>query len=209
MKVIKKVLLVVVLGLFIVALAACNSGKTPNTTTPPDGKPPITGENLTNKDIKAISDLTDYGAKASDYNKEKTAFDAGAKSFAGKDCSVQLEKLQNRIDEKHEDVVSGDSTASFVKIFAMSTAEGIMERMANAALTYDEMNRVVDYLSGTEDADVGKYLEYTQKDDISSDASSEEKDEAKIWSGTFSTGAKWRDEKVNGKQFNEGALDIL
>ena len=202
MKVIKKVLLVVVLGLFIVSLAACNSGNGP-TKTPPT-PPPTTGDNLSSKDVKAISDLTDYGAKASDYNKEKTAFDAGAKSFAGKDCSVQLEKLQKRIKEKHDDVISGDSTASFVKIFALSSAEGIMERMANAALTYDEMNRVVDYLSGTVDADVGKYLEYTEKNDISSEASSEEKDEAKIWSGIFSTGAKWRDEKVNGKQFNEG-----
>ena len=153
MKAIKKVLLVVVLGLFIVALAACNSGNgsTKKPLTPP---PTTTGDNLSSKDVKAISDLTDYGAKASDYNKEKTAFDAGAKSFAGKDCSVQLEKLQNRIDEKHDDVISGDSTASFVKIFALSNAEGIMERMANAALTYDEMNRVVDYLSGTVDADV-------------------------------------------------------
>lgn len=208
MKMIKRIFLVVVLGLFIVTLAACGPGNTGSGGKKPNNNGgnnnnKITGENLTAKDVKTIADLTDYGAKQSDYKKEATAYNADSKSFAGKDCSAQLEKLQNRIDEKHEDVINGDSTASFVKIFAMSKAEEIMQRMADAALTFDEMDRVVNYLSGTVDADVGKYLEYTQND-VSDDASSDEKDEAKIWNGIFSTGAKWRDEKVNGKQFNDG-----
>ena len=195
----------VVLGLFIVSLVACgmfgggDDKKTDGNKQPGDTNKPSPTGTLKASDIKIIADLSDYGKNASDYNKDVTTYDAASKSYAGKDCSEQLTKLKNRIDEKHQDVIDGDSTSAFIKIFAMSTAEELLQRMANAALTYDEMDRVVEYLSGTKDADIETYLAYT----VSSSAS-EDNDAAKVWSGKFAMGELWRSLKVDGKQFNDG-----
>ena len=161
MKGIKRILFIILIIFFALSVAACtdNSGKNNNGG---GGNTTNTGNDLKPSDIKQLADLTNYGSKQASYEKTPVAFDANAKTYAGSSCAEQIEKLSTRINEKKEDVINGDSTSSFVKIFAMSTAEGLLERMAKAALSFDEMNRVVEYLYGSaENPDLNKYLEET------------------------------------------------
>lgn len=196
MKAFKRVLIVLLVLSFAVSFVACGFlGNDENKPIKPDkpngGDQQTTGVNLTPDDIKTLNDLINYGSKQLYWNKAAVSFDAEGKTYTSKDCTAQLEKLQARIDQKHADVVSGDSTSSFVKIFAMSTAEGLLEKMALAALTFEEMNKVVDYLAGSVDANIADYL--VQEANGS-------------WSGFFSDGStEWRDKKnASGKAFNDG-----
>ena len=191
MKGIKRILFIILIIFFALSVAACtdNSGKNNNGG---GGNTTNTGNDLKPSDIKQLADLTNYGSKQASYEKTPVAFDANAKTYAGSSCAEQIEKLSTRINEKKEDVTNGDSTSSFVKIFAMSTAEGLLERMAKAALSFDEMNRVVEYLYGSaENPDLNKYLEETDNG----------------WAGIFSDGtSKWLDQKNadNTAAFNAG-----
>ena len=118
------------------------------------------------KDIQIKTDLTNYGNQSAYYEKEATSFVADTKMYAGISCIEQITKLQTCIARKEADVLNGDSTSSIVKIFAMSKPEGILGKMAKAALSYDEMNKVVDILCGDGDAcDINAYAEMLCGDD--------------------------------------------
>ena len=116
-----------------------------------------TANELLAKDMEKLEALTDYGSKQMYY--EKAAVTYSGTMYAGRDCSTELSKLQFRINEKKDDVEAWDATTSAVKIFVLSTPEGLMESMARAALTFEEMQRVVEYFYGTvADADLSRYL---------------------------------------------------
>lgn len=205
MKTAKKILFIALLVLIVFSLVACgggnnggksggksggnsggdNSGSVEN---PETGRPIST---LKASDLKALTDLVDYGKSQATYAKTATTF--SETTYDGKDASTQLANLQARIDQKNADVVNGDSDSSFIKIFAMSTPAGLMERMAQAALTYDEMVKVVEYLYGSEEnPDVGYYLGKTQSG---------------AWDGKFSDGTTtWRSQMnaSNTDYFNAG-----
>ncbi len=188
MKVLKKLLIVVMLVFLAASVVACND-KTKDPDTPGGGDK--TNE-LKPSDITKLADLANYGSRSSYYEKTPVSFDANAKTYAGASCTTQIDKLKTRIDQKNADVTNGDSTSSFVKIFAMSTPEGILDAMAQAALSFDEMNRVVEYLYGSqENPNLGQYLE----------------EEGDTWTGIFSDGTtKWLDKKNadNTASFNAG-----
>ena len=201
MKSFKKVLVLILVLSFVFSLTACNlfggggtgGGGTGDGGTGGQGTGGgATGANLTpSKDITPLAELMDYGSRQSSYGKPGVSFNASDKTYTAQSCTTQLTKLQDRIDQKHEDVINRDSTSSFVKIFAMSTAEELLEQMAEAALSFEEMDRVVNYLAGTVDADLSEYIV----------------EEANgTWSGVFTDGSTgWRDKTDgSGKAFNNG-----
>lgn len=194
MKVFKKILIAAMLVFFATSIIACSGtgGDKPNSNGGGGGGGTPTGDEVKAPDIKKLADLTNYGSKQAYYEKGRVDFSADNKTYAGTSCAEQMTKLQMRIGQKEKDVRKGDSTSSFVKIFAKSTPEGILDKMAKAALSYEEMNRVVEYLYGSkEDPDIGQYLEET----------------AGGWLGFFSDGkTKWLEKKNadNTAAFNDG-----
>ena len=193
MKVFKKILIAALIVLFVFALVACgksnNTNKNNNNNNNNNNQ---SGTTLTPNDIVKLKSLVDYGGKQNYYEKTKVTFSGNM--YAGQDCSTELVKLQFRINEKKDDVEAWDATSSAVKIFVLSTPEGLMERMANAALTFEEMRRVVEYIYGTvADANVGKYLK--KNDDGSWDTQSIFTGKTTLWR------AQLNDE---GKAFNTG-----
>lgn len=194
MKNAKKIIFIVLLVVIVLALVACNP-TTSNTKKPDD---PVVDQGngerkLSTKkpsDIKQLSDLEDYGKSTAKYQKAEVSYSSG--TYAGTSAATQVEHLQYRINQKNQDVVNGKSDSSFIKIFAMSTPDGLLERMGMAALTYDEMSRVVDYLYGSEE---NPNLDYYIKKD--SDG----------WSGKFTDGkTSWTEElnADNSAAFNAG-----
>ena len=153
-----KVVFGIVLILCIaLTLVACGGKKTPGGGGGGGGGGGTT--DVTRSDIKVLNSLTYYGDKSTDYNKPATDFNYSGKTFAGADCTSQIEKLQERISQKDADVLAYESTSAFVKIFAKSTPEGILSSMAKAGLTFAEMNRVVAYLSGSvENPSITSYI---------------------------------------------------
>ncbi len=178
--------------LMTVSFAACNLfGSKDDPATKSDDNNSTTNDDKTYKpsDVKILKDLDNYAKKSSDYGPAATSFDASGKKYAGQDCTEEYSLLKNRIDDKHQDVLDGESTSAAVKIFALSTPEGLLQRMADAALTFAEMQRVVAYLAGEEDADVGSFI----VDDNG-------------WKGSM-TGAnlvKWTEAGLQGKDPNDG-----
>lgn len=146
-------------------------------------------------DIKALANLEDY-AKAGAYNAKEKTYSDSDKKYDGKDCTEQYNMLQNRIDKKTEDVYLGKTEAAATKIFTKSTPDGILGAIAKAALTFDEMKRVVKYLAGDSDVDA----------DI--DSFVKEDEVRKSWSGTLvgnsSTITLWEEAGSDGKDLNEG-----
>ncbi|MCR4660632.1 MAG: hypothetical protein K5765_01365 [Clostridia bacterium] len=204
MKKIRTIFICLVLISFIVGLAACGGTSTPSKPSGGGSSGGSTQKDtkLTPKSIKALADLTDYGASATTYRKTAVTYDKTGKQYAGKSAQSQYDELAKRITEKHEDVESWESTSAYVKIFAMSDADEIMAAMAKAALTYDEMDRAVAYLSGdsevygdgSENVDVvGKYI--TVETDLEG---------KKTYTGDLTTSKTWRDCRVSGKDLNEG-----
>ncbi len=148
-----KVIIAVFMAVFACSMVACDFGGSSSTKKKDDTT--TTTKELKAGDIKTLTDLTDYSSKAL---KSAVTFNAASKQYAGTDCTEQLNALQDRITQKTEDVQNRESTKSFVKIFVMSTPEGIMQNMADAALTFKEMEAVVAYISGdVEDPDIAKY----------------------------------------------------
>lgn len=190
MKAFKKILFAVMIVVFMFALAACggNNNSGGGGRIPPDGDKK---GNLSPSDIVQLKSLTDYGAKQSAYEKTPVSFNETASTYAGTDCSDQLRKLSVRIEQKKQDVMDRKTTSSFVKIFAKSTPSGLMQRMAQAALSFEEMDRVVDYLYGSAEAPVmAEYLE--EKDGV--------------WTGSFTDRtASWRAMlNASSQPFNTG-----
>jgi hypothetical protein len=187
MKILKRVIVGMLLVFMLSAFIACEN------KTNKGGDTTIISSDLTpSANIKALANLTDYGGKEATYAKTAVTYDSAAKTYAGTDCSAQITKLQERIDAKKTDVINNVSDSSFVKIFAMSTPSGLLGAMAKAALTFDEMNRVVTYLSGTETPKISDYI-------AESDSG--------VWSGVFTDGlTKWQTKKNadNTASFNEG-----
>ena len=142
-----KIAAICVVVMIALSLASCDFGKN-------KPKPPVTPpeEGLTPASIKQLADLPDYSKSAADYNAPKKSY--SGTTYDGKDCSTQIEKLQNRIDQKTEDVYFGKTESAVTKIFTKSTPQGILTYIANAGLTYDEMVRVVNYIAGDKAADV-------------------------------------------------------
>ena len=158
MKVAKVVLSVLIVAAVVFGMVACTptgGGSGGDSTTP--------GTTLTPKSITYIKDITNYGQEARYYA-------AAAVTYA--DTTAERAKLQTRIDEKKADLESGDDTSSITKIFAHSTADGIINTMSKAALPADKMTKTIDYLAGEE----------TVTDDII---------QAKVDSGTFSATTGW------------------
>ncbi len=162
-----KIVVVGLLTVLLFSLAACgglgkksggNSGSSTTVDSGDDGVQSKTGD-LKASDIKKLANLADYSKSASDYNPAAKTF--SGTTYDGKDCSAQITKLQNRIDKKTEDVWLGKTESAVTKIFTKSTPEGILGAIAQAALTFDEMVRTVDYIAGEEDADVNEYMKET------------------------------------------------
>lgn len=187
MKVLKRVLFVLLLAIMVCTVFAC----TPKVDPKPNGGNKDNGnkEDLKPNDIKKLANLTNYGKSATQYAKSAVSFSEG--KYAGQDATQQASKLQKRIDTKKVDVKEGKSTSSFVKIFTLSTPDGLLQAMADAALTYDEMNKVVEYLYGSEENPdiIDKYL----------------KDNDTRWDGIFSDhSSTWREQKGTNGYFNAG-----
>ena len=159
MKVAKVVLSVLIVAAVVFGMVAC----TDNTGGGPGGDPTTPGTTLTPNSITYIKDITNYGQEARYYA-------AAAVTYA--DTTAERAKLQTRIDEKKADLESGDDTSSITKIFAHSTADGIINTMSKAALPADKMTKTIDYLAGEE----------TVTDDII---------QAKVDNGTFSATTGW------------------
>lgn len=189
MKTFKRIILIAVCCFFALSLVACNFGG--GGTTKPGGKDDNkkNTKEQTPTDIKKISNLTDYGARAADFNPNPVQFSDG--KYANKDASSQVAALQERIEQKKLDVQNGTNKSSFVKIFAMSTPEEIMARMGKAALNYDEMERTVGYMSGAKGVNPN-VEEFMKQEDGGS------------WSGSL-TSKSWREVKnSDNKDLNTG-----
>lgn len=138
---------IMAMALFVVmllSLASCGK-KVDNVDTKKPTDPTV---EVTRDAIKILADLTDYSKSANHYNAKAKTYDDTAKTYDGKDCSLQYKKLQYRIDKKTEDVYLGKTEAAVTKIFTKSTPKGILETIAKAALSYDEMVRTVNYIAG-------------------------------------------------------------
>ena len=159
MKVAKVVLSVLIVAAVVFGMVAC----TDKTGGGPGGDPNKSGTTLTPNSITYIKDITNYG-------QESRYYAAAAVTYA--DTTEETKKLQARIDEKKADLESGEDTSSVTKIFANSTADGIINTMSKAALPADKMTKTIDYLAGEE----------TVTDDII---------QAKVESGTFSATTGW------------------
>ena len=159
MKVAKVVLSVLIVAAVVFGMVAC----TDKTGGGPGGDPNKSGTTLTPNSITYIKDITNYG-------QESRYYAAAAVTYA--DTTEETKKLQARIDEKKTDLESGEDTSSVTKIFAHSTADGIINTMSKAALPADKMTKTIDYLAGEE----------TVTDDII---------QAKVESGTFSATTGW------------------
>lgn len=188
MKVFKKILFITLIAVFVLTLAACgNNKKKPDTPITPGER---TGTDLTPDSIAQLRSLIDYSSRQSYYEKGGITFSGN--TYAGQNCDAQITKLQARITQKQSDVNNWKTISSAVKIFAKSTPEGLLTAMAKAALSYDEMSRVVEYLYGSaENPDLDSYLK---------------ENEDGTWSNTF-TGktTTWRNVlRDDGKIFNEG-----
>ncbi|MBO4539141.1 MAG: hypothetical protein J5781_02610, partial [Clostridia bacterium] len=155
---------------------------------------------LTPDAIKALNDLADYSKSAADWNAAGKGYTSG-NTYDGKDCSAQIAKLQRRIDKKTEDIYFGKSESAVTKIFTKSTPEGILKAISDAALTYDEMVRVVDYIAGDEDANVDSFVK-----EIKDEVNGEEVTTG--WTGKLTTTSSsitlWKDAGENGEDLNKG-----
>ncbi len=181
--------------MMLMALTACFGSN--KTDTPPK---PTKEDELTPKSIKTLADLPDYSKSATDYRGGATINYADT-TYDGKNCEAQITKLQDRIDKKTEDVYLGKSESAVTKIFTKSTPQGILSAIAKAALTYDEMVRVVDYLAGEEDASVDAFVKEVK----------EERGGVNVttgWTGTLTTTSSqltlWCNAGEGGKDLNEG-----
>ena len=184
-----KIAAICVVVMIALSFAAC--GK-------PTPKPPTKTEDngLTPASIKQLADLPDYSKSAADYNAPKKSY--SGTTYDGKDCSTQIEKLQNRIDQKTEDVYFGKTESAVTKIFTKSTPQGILTNIANAGLTYDEMVRVVNYIAGDKAADVDSYIkEVKNNSDVTTG-----------WTGTLTANGssltKWTQAGTNNEDLNKG-----
>ena len=137
MKVAKVVLSVLIVAAVVFGMVAC----TDKTGGGPGGDPNKSGTTLTPNSITYIKDITNYG-------QESRYYAAAAVTYA--DTTEETKKLQARIDEKKADLESGEDTSSVTKIFAHSTADGIINTMSKAALPADKMTKTIDYLAGEE-----------------------------------------------------------
>ncbi|NLL56761.1 MAG: hypothetical protein GX242_06070 [Clostridiales bacterium] len=134
MKFSHKALLVVISIILIFALAACGPKK------PPTGPPG--SDSLKPSDIKHLPDLTNYALSANHHSPAAVTYTAGTQA--------EEEKLDNRIAKKKNDP-DYDELSSVVKIFANSDGSEIIEAMRVAALPYNKMTQVIDYLAGETD----------------------------------------------------------
>lgn len=135
MKVAKVVLSVLIVAAVVFGMVAC----TDKTGGGPGGDPNKSGTTLTPSSITYLKDITNYG-------QESRYYAAAAVTYA--DTTEETKKLQARIDEKKADLESGEDTSSVTKIFANSTAGGIINTMSKAALPADKMTKTIDYLAG-------------------------------------------------------------
>ncbi len=186
------VCLILVMALSLVACFGNNNTDTGKT-------PPKKEESLSPSSIKVLADLPNYSNSASDYKGSVTITYADT-TYDGKNCENQITKLQNRIDKKTEDVYFGESESAVTKIFTKSTPQGILGAIAKAGLSYDEMVRVVDYLAGEEEADVGAYVKEIKEERNGVDVTTG-------WSGILTTTSSkltlWVDAGENG-DLNKG-----
>ena len=102
-------------------------------------------------------------------------------------------------DDEDDGEIYSDHEKSLYTIFSMATADGFMERLAQAAISYEEMCRVINYLYGMDNdsADVEIYLMKTYNDNAS----------IGWWNGKFADGqTKWVDchNWENTAPFNSG-----
>lgn len=132
MKFSHKIALVVFLVILIFTMAACVKDRDP--------VGPLPGStSLTPNDIIKLADLTNYSLSTNHHSPAAITYSTSTKE--------QEDKLNKRIQDNREDP-DYDDFSSVVKIFANSEGSEIIEAMRLAALPYDKMVQVVEYLAG-------------------------------------------------------------
>lgn len=110
-----------------------------------------------NYGITPLADLTDFGTSEQYYAPQALSYNSENHTYNGINASAKAEALQKKIDEqkanfdKRYNQSSGweeVEQSTFEKIFAHATPSGILKSLADAAISVDHMNGLVDYMTG-------------------------------------------------------------
>lgn len=107
--------------------------------------------------ITPLLELTDFGTSEQYYAPQALSYNSENHTYNGINASAKAEALQKKIDEQKENFDKRFNQSSgweeveqstFEKIFAHATPSGILKSLADAAISVDHMNGLVDYMTG-------------------------------------------------------------
>lgn len=110
-----------------------------------------------NYGITPLLELTDFGTSEQFYAPQALSYNPENNTYNGINASAKAEALQKKIDEQKANFDKRFNQASgweeveqstFEKIFAHATPSGILKSLADAAISVDHMNGLVDYMTG-------------------------------------------------------------
>lgn len=110
-----------------------------------------------NYGITPLTDLTDFGTSEQYYAPQALSYNSENHTYNGINASAKAEALQKKIDEQKANFDKRFNQSSgweeveqstFEKIFAHATPSGILKSLADAAISVDHMNGLVDYMTG-------------------------------------------------------------
>lgn len=107
--------------------------------------------------ITPLADLTDFGTSEQYYAPQALSYNSENHTYNGINASAKAEALQKKIEEQKANFDKRFNQSSgweeveqstFEKIFAHATPSGILKSLADAAISVDHMNGLVDYMTG-------------------------------------------------------------
>lgn len=107
--------------------------------------------------ITPLADLTDFGTSEQYYAPQALSYNSENHTYNGINASAKAEALQKKIEEQKTNFDKRFNQSSgweeveqstFEKIFAHATPSGILKSLADAAISVDHMNGLVDYMTG-------------------------------------------------------------